>query len=200
MTKFSRIVVLVAGLISVFAAIAGAAGATTWSNTGDTTFTATSGPITLTSGGVSLTCSGGTLTGRAGTSFIGSVWTSAATGAVRFAPCRLGLLSTEVDCSVRFDANNVVNGFVTGSMTITAGGCAVIGTSCEISGMVAETYKNATSAAKGVLTIAGGASFTVSGSGCPLPSPTSASTIVFTITSATGGPTPNNGPIINRTP
>lgn len=199
MSRFSRVVVLVVGAMSVFSATASAAGAVTWTNTGDTQFTATTGQTRWNAGGVTLACDGGTATGMVGSSpFVGTIWTSAITGNMVFKPCRLGLLTgLSVDCSYTADLVNIVSGSATGTLSIT---CVVSLTTCTISGTVSAMYRNATSTTRGVLTIPAGASVTATGAGCPLPGPATMSLIVFTITTATGGPAPHNGPIFNKSP
>src|ERR1700712_4869417 len=63
MSKIMRIAVLAMSLVSLFAVMSSAAGAVTWTNTGQTPFTATAGSGTLSSTGVILDCGGGDASG-----------------------------------------------------------------------------------------------------------------------------------------
>src|SRR4051812_45341566 len=65
MSKIARFAVLVAALMSLFAVMSSAAGAVTWENAGNTSFTATAGAHTLAGTGIVLACAGATATGTA---------------------------------------------------------------------------------------------------------------------------------------
>jgi hypothetical protein len=90
MSKFSRIVVLVTALASLFAVMSSTAGATTFTNTGGTSFHATGGAGTLTATrhpgvGSNFTCLASTWTGT----LPAGVFTSV-TGTATYTPCSLG--------------------------------------------------------------------------------------------------------------
>jgi hypothetical protein len=98
MSKFSRIVVLVTALASLFAVMSSTAGATTFRNTGGTTIHATGGAGTLTATrhpgtGSNLTCTSSTATG----SIPLGVFTSV-TGDVTFGGCLLTGNPAAVSC------------------------------------------------------------------------------------------------------
>jgi hypothetical protein len=164
MSKFSRLIVLVVGLMSVFAAMAGAAGASTWHNTGGNAFTASGGAGTLSvTGRATLVCTGSTATGTAGTSSAGPTWTGAITGGVvTFSGCVLGGVPTTVRCNYSLNATTYTPGTdtVSGDAVIPTGATGTVPNGCDvrqggvticgIDGVITGgTYANAT----GVLTI-----------------------------------------------
>ena len=88
MSKIMRIAVLAMSLVSLFAVMSSAAGAVTWTNTGQTSFTATTGAGTLGSTGTSLNCATASATGATRTPVSG-VGAAIAAGTITFASCRL---------------------------------------------------------------------------------------------------------------
>lgn len=188
MSKVTRLVVLVVGLMSVFAAAAGAASATSWSASGDTTFTATTGPRTLTANGVSLTCTSATMTGATtGASNPGPIWTNFATGGITYNGCTWGGgFPIVVVCSYSLTAQayNATTGVTTSSIRMNCtqtGGCTIAGT---INGV---TYRNPPAAGK--LTFPASNTLVVGGAGCLLGTgPASMTAQTFDVISGTGGP------------
>ena len=67
MSRFTRVVVLVAALMSVAGVGASAAEAITWDNSGATAFTATGGAVTYTGTDLTFPCTNTTTTGTAPT-------------------------------------------------------------------------------------------------------------------------------------
>ena len=116
MSKLSRVIVLVVGLMSVFAALAGAASATTWTNAGDTAFTATTGPSTLSSGSATLSCTSGSATGTATTPQVSTTYT--VSGNLTYSSCRLGLLTTTVSCTYALTGNSISAGVTSGTVAV----------------------------------------------------------------------------------
>jgi hypothetical protein len=76
--------------VSLVAMLASTAGAATWTNTSDTSFTATGGNVTLAVGANNLTCGSATATGNAPMSVAASPATAVlATGTILFQGCVL---------------------------------------------------------------------------------------------------------------
>jgi hypothetical protein len=184
MSKFSRVVVLVVGLMSVFAAMAGAASASTWHNTGDTAFTATTGPGTLTANGTTLICTGATATGTAPASAAGPTYP--VSGTVNYTGCRLGILSVSVSCTYTLTGASLSGSVTTGSISVN---CTVTG-GCTVTGTIAgATYTNAATGVRGRLAYPASNSLVVGGAGCILGSGSASLTAAtYTVTSGTGGP------------
>ena len=160
MSKFTRVVVLVVGLMTVFAAMAGAASATTWRNTGSTLFTATTGPGTLSAAGVSLSCTSGSATGTAPATEAGPNYT--VTGTLNYPSCRLPpFLTTSVSCTYTLTGvPPVTSGVTAGSVLVN---CRESAAGCTITGTVPGTYRNATGTTAGVLSVRGSTGLTSSG-------------------------------------
>lgn len=214
MSKFSRVVVLVVGLMSVFAAMAGAAGAATWGNSAGTTFTATAGASTLSTTSATLSCNSSGATGSTGASTTNATWTGAASGSVNwgFAPapagsaCLIGGTNYTVSCSYSLNATShspvtdpspgTDGATTTGSVVVN---CTVnLGTSgtgiqaCTITGTISGgVYTNGTSGGAGRLTVpavtAASGALRVGQAGCPLGNGVSGAFtgLVYTTTSAT---------------
>ena len=198
MGKSSRVIVLVVGLLSVFAALTGAASATTWTNSGDTAFTATTGAGTLTAGsGGMLTCTSGSATGTATTPQVSATYR--VSGTLTYPSCRLLFLTTTVTCTYTLTGSSLTAGVTTGTVTVI---CTDSVAGCRIAGTVSGRYTNATTTAAGHLDVNGSSGLTssgciLSGAAFVLPNPK-----VFTVTNGTGGTHPafRFGPILNRTP
>ena len=120
MSKFSRIVVLVTALASLFAVMSPTAGAVTFTNTGGTVFHATGvgGTLGVTgSGGTNnISCTASTMSGTVAT----GVFTSM-TGTITFNPCSLAGTPSDVNCSFAFTP--LV--FTAGSPAVTSGNASV---------------------------------------------------------------------------
>jgi hypothetical protein len=116
MSKFSRIVVLVTALASLFAVLSSTAGAVTFTNTGGTSFHGTGGAGTLSvtgSGGTNnLSCTSGTATGT----IPAGVFTTV-TGTATLSPCSLSGTATHVNCSFTL----VPTVFSAGAPAVTSG-------------------------------------------------------------------------------
>ena len=204
MSKFTRIVVLVTALTSLFGALSATAGAVTWHNTGNTAFTAHGGAGTLSSTGVNLTCVTSTATGSAPASVVGTTYTM--TKRATYDGCRLAGITSQMHC--HFTATGTPFHLSTPRMTtnilhidcvVNAQGIPV----CKVEGQTSGSYANPSGATAGRFSIP--ASNTVrttnpaSGT-CPLGNGDTASLTAqtHTVTNGTGG-TGTLGPIINRT-
>jgi hypothetical protein len=174
MSKFSRIVVLVTALASLFAVMSSTAGATTFTNTGGTSFHATGGPGTL-----AVTGSGGTnnlsCTASTGTGTVAAGTFTSVTGSVTFNPCSLSGTATDVNCTYTL----VPTVFNAGSPAVTNGTATVACTAslttgtalCTINGTTPGHYTNPVLASStvGKLTLTASSSLTVTnnaGSSC----------------------------------
>jgi hypothetical protein len=197
MSRFSRVLVLVVGLMTVFAAMAGAASATTWTNSGDTAFTATSGPGTLTAGGPSaFACTGGTATGVAPSTELGPTYL--VTGDITFSPCRVLLSNVVITCSYTLTGlPPVTGGVTTANLTVNCTDSLLL---CRITGSIPGKYTNATTTASGFLTVNGSTGLNISAcftNGAAVLSP---NPYKFTVSSGVGGTHPANrfGPILGQ--
>jgi hypothetical protein len=141
MSKIMRIAVLAMSLVSLFAMLASAAGAATWQNTGDTSFTATAGPGTLNVGSNALTCGSSTATGNAPMSVPDTGSPDVlATGTIAFNACQLVGITASVNCTYALTANTYAFPTVTGDADVT---CSVVQVGrgvCHIEGRTSGNY------------------------------------------------------------
>jgi hypothetical protein len=203
MSKITRVVVLVAALVSVFGAMSSAAGAHTWTNTGSTNFTADGVAGTLSVGSNNLACSGSNATGVAGTSFVGGNWT-AVHGLATFTGCSLAGVPLTVPCTYDLTAFSVTSGVTTGAADVT---CRATTSSsaelCHISGSTPAHYTNPVGTTKGKLTLTASNTLLVTnpaGGTCLLGNNVTGSLTeqTFSITTGTGAGT--LGPVISTAP
>jgi len=203
MSRIARFAVLVAALMSLFAVLSSTAGAVTWSNDGDTAFTATAGPGTLSSTSQFLVCSGGDAVG--GTTNGSGVNAPIVHATITFTGCSLsGQTNFHVECGVTLTAVSqttvaprVTSGNADATCSVYFAGVKV----CHLEGGVAGTYTNPTAPSTfgRLVTNTGGSLRTTNGaSNCPLGSGDLAhlSPLTFSVTAGTGGPTPHLGPSI----
>jgi hypothetical protein len=206
MSKLMRITVLVVSLMSLLGVMSSSAGAVTWTNDGDTSFTATGGPGTLSGGGLSLVCSSAHATGMTGTApFAGTIW-DAATGEATFNNCSIAGISTAVNCTYTLTAQTwsagppaVTSGNIDATCNVTQGGTKI----CHVEGQTAGHYTNPTATSFGtlVLTESNTLKTTNATGSCPLGNNTNVtlSQQDFKLENAAGGPGPlHTGPIITR--
>lgn len=208
MSRYVRLVVAAAALLSLFAIASSTAGAVTWHNSGDTTFTATSGPTTLTATGINLTCSGSSFSGKTGTSpFTGIVWT-AASGTGAFTNCvALGIRAT-TSCTFAVTGTSWTAGppaVMGGSADVTCTSYVGGSLNCITEGTTPGTYTNPTASTvgSGIAPESNSLKMTNGASACMLGHNVQATITAtpLTITAASGGPSaPHTGPIVTRTP
>jgi hypothetical protein len=206
-----RILMLVAGIVTVFTSLAGASQASTWQNTGDTAFTATSSGGSLSTAAGTFVCTGATMTGTAGASSPGPAWTGAVSGAITFSPCRIGGTTYLLICSgYRLDAlayNRATD--VVSSIVVFTSACSYrvgspTGTEiCRLTGSFTATYVNpAATSTRGRLTTGTSNLTAVNGAGgsCLFGNGVSVllSQTVFTVSAGSGGPTPHLGPNVRQ--
>jgi hypothetical protein len=173
MGKFARCIVLVAALLSSFAALSSVASAVTWHNTGDSAFTATGGAGTLSSTAVTLGCAGSDASGTVpATPFVGT--TLAIQGTINFTGCTLSGQSTGFSCSFTLTGTAWDSGtpaVTTGSLDATCDITLVGFNICHIDASVSAKFQNAimTNPSK-LLTLTAGVTMTRGSSGlsCPL--------------------------------
>jgi hypothetical protein len=145
MSRIARFAVLVAALTSLFAVMSSAAGAVTWTNTGNTTVHATGIGGTLHGPGGPVACTGATATGTAPA---GGGSTYSVTGNVTFQPCLLAGQNTFVSCSYTLTATShtggVFGGTTNGDLDVTCDAKLTAGSVglCHISGVTTEHYVN----------------------------------------------------------
>jgi hypothetical protein len=201
MSRISRVVVLVAALMSVFAVVSSSAGAvSTWKSTNTTAFTADGTAGSLSGNGKTLSCTGSTATGAVSAlDFTGAVWTNAVHGNVTFSGCVLAGTPYAVTCTYSLTATSISGTQVGGTVGLNSpDGCtATVGgvSACRIEGAIPGTYDNPPDAK---LTIPAASLTVTNGTGttCPLISGTSG---VGSLTAQTFTITGANAPTISGT-
>jgi hypothetical protein len=198
MHKVTRVVVLIVGMMSMLGAVAGVAGASSWTNSGFTSFTATTGPGSLTAGGQTLSCAGATATGTAPAREPGPDYTI--TGSISYPNCRLGFLTVSISCAYIFTGGAPVTAGVTaGTTDVVCRDEQRLG--CRITGTVPTRYANATGRTgvnAGRFDINGSSGLNsagciLSGAATLLPNPD-----VFLVTGGSGGSSGFRGPILSQ--
>jgi hypothetical protein len=203
MSKLIRMVLLAASLMSVLGAMSAAAGAVTWTSTGDTSFTATAGASTLSVTGVALVWTGAHMTGTTGPSpFVGAIW-PALSGTWSITGFRIGLSRVTMDCRWQLTALSQLGGATNGTVDLA---CSEYGEGrefCRIEGQTAGTYVNP-AGGFGTMTLTHASSLRTTdgadntcflGAGEAI----TVTTIPFRLTSATGGASsPHTGPVFSR--
>lgn len=198
MSKIIRVVVLTTALLAALAS-ASTAGAVTWENSGDTAFTATGGATTLHFENVHIPCTGSTTTATTGTSpFTGTTW-AGITGTVNYSHCTLSGQNLNLECSYTATLSSQ-SGLVSSGVLDTECSLYTFGAKiCGYDGTIPVTYTNPNSG-PGSLTLHHA---TLAGTNGPVGTcpykPFTSTQQTWTITAATGGPSPHNGPIVTRT-
>lgn len=196
----SRILRIAALTVALMAALASTAGAVTWENSGDTSFTAT-GPATtfhFNGGAVHLPCSSAAVSGTAATGPVtGATWANAASLTVSYPHCTLAGTPYNIQCSASESFDSQTGGVSSGTLATTCD-INVFGTKvCGAAGTIANTYTNPSGGTPGRFTLSQTA-LTVSNGPvgtCPLgPAAGQLTHQTFTVNSGTGGP------VITRTP
>lgn len=205
MSRIARFAVLVAASLSLVAALASTASAVTWTNTGNTTYTASIGAGTLSSTGSTFVCNSGTMTATVATGpFVGLTW-AAETGTATFNGCAGGV-NLGIDCAFTATAYGwtSLTPAVTHAIADTTCGVYSFGAKvCVIQGTLNSAATNPNGGTVGTVTsqTGGGLRTTNADSGtCPLGNGDVAhlSVMKATITNGTGG-SGSGGPIITRT-
>jgi hypothetical protein len=188
MSKIMRVVVLTTALLAVLAS-ASTAGAVTWHSTGDTAFTATSGPTTLHFDTVHMSCTGATTTATTSASpFVGATY-AAATGTLTWPHCTLAGVAHVLECSYTETLSSQTGGLSHGVLDASCGLYAFGTKLCGYDGTIPVTYTNPTSGVAGSVTL-GQASLPGSNppsGNCPY-KPFQPTDQTLTVTSGTGGP------------
>jgi hypothetical protein len=204
MGKRARLLVLLVAAAAAFTATASSADAVTWHNTGDTAFTATSGASTRTVTGLNLNCNTALLNASASSS--PSVLGWMILGSMVFGGCSGGGISSSVSCSGTFTPSSQSGSVSSGTSDLR---CSVIqfgAEVCILEGQVVSSYTNPVSPStfgklafphNNTLRTTNGAAGTCFFTANHIVTSTAQ---VFTITSATGGPSPHLGPVYTRTP
>jgi hypothetical protein len=156
MSKIARLAVLVAALASLFAVLSSTAGATTFTNSGATSFHGRGFDVRLdvtngAGGSSGLTCDGVDMTGNV----TSGVFTTIA-GTITFAPCVLVGLHTKWVCPYTLTPASFAAGVMTGTAAVncvttlaTGPGTAL----CNITGSTTVRYTNPTGSTAGRLTL-----------------------------------------------
>jgi hypothetical protein len=142
MSKITRIAVLVISLVSLFGVLSSAAGAVTWTNTGQTRFTATAGAGTLTGGATNLTCSSADGAGTAPTSAAGAV-ADVAHFTLIFTGCSLAGQSATEHCTATVTALTFISpGMTYYDIDLLCTVYQLGQKTCQIEGSTPGTYTN----------------------------------------------------------
>jgi hypothetical protein len=157
MSKISRVVVLVAALMSMFGVLASSAGAVTWKSSSTTTFTADGGPFSISGNGKTLSCTGSTATSAVtALDFTGAVWTNAIHGHITSTACTLAGVPWTWSCTYSYNAATITGHAVNGTLNLNApNGCTAnfSGIVCRIEGTAGATYHNPETGADARLTV-----------------------------------------------
>jgi hypothetical protein len=186
---------------AVVAAMASNASAITWSNSGDTAFTAT-GPATtfhFNSGAVHFPCSSAAVSGTAGTGPVsGATWTNAASLTISYPHCTLAGTPYNIQCSASESFDNQTGGVSSGTLATTCDINVFSTKVCGAAGTIANTYTNPSGSTPGRFTLSQTALTLSNGpvGSCPFGTGATGQLThqTFTVNSGTGGP------VINRTP
>jgi hypothetical protein len=201
MSRISRVVVLVAALMSMCAVLSSSAGAvSTWKSTNTTAFTADGGPLSLSGNGKTLSCTGATATGAAtALDFTGATWNNAIHINITLHVCILAGTPYAVTCTFTIHFQIIIGITIGGTGDLNApNGCtATVGgvSACRVEGQAPASYDNPPDAK---LTIPAASLTVTNGTGttCPLITGTSGTGALtaqtFTITGA-------NAPTISGT-
>jgi hypothetical protein len=200
MSRISRVVVLVAALMSMFGVLSSTAGAVTWDVSGPEVFTAHGGPGSLSGAGKTLSFTGATATAAVtATMFTGATF-PVIHGGIVLSGATIAGTPYAVSCTYGFTATGQTGTTVSGTLDLIApNGCdATVGgvPSCRIEGTTPGIYHNPEAGAEARLTLPASSTLvtTNSTSACPLGNGTTVSltALSFTVTGA--------GPTITRTP
>jgi hypothetical protein len=208
MSKILRLAVMLSALTSAAAAMASAAGAVTWHNTGDTAFTASGGAVaTFSVTGVSLRCTGTDMTGTSPSASATGPSYTVANGTLTFTSCTLSGLPSTLDCAYSVALGTApVNHVFSGALDLTCEVSMVGMDVCRVEGSTPATYRNPETGLAAQLTLPTSTTLrTTDGAdlACPLTpgEPLHLVSQPFLITSATGGSmSPHTGPTVVRTP
>lgn len=212
MSKHARLFLLCGGILAIVAMLASTASASSWTNSGDTAFSATSGAATISTAAATMSCTGSVLTASAGLADPGPVWVAFADGFVRFSLCRIGGTPVTFACFFQLNATGqraVGPPKVTDvDIVIAPQGCsgAVAGVViCTMDGTIrAGTYTDPAGAANGRLDWPANRALTVHDVGragsCPFGNNVAANmpALSFPLTVGRGGPAPNQGPRLSQ--
>jgi hypothetical protein len=192
MSKIMRIAVLAVSLVSLFGVLSSAAGATTWTNSSDTNFTATSAGSVLSVGAVSLNCTGAasTATGSAAMATPG-VSPVIVSGTMVSPSCRAAGQHATEDCVYGDTGVSIVSGVTTMTEDYTCDVYQLSRASCHLQGEMTVTYTNP--APRGLFARSHSSTVRVfdgTGGRCPLGTNVAGTLtpVNFTVTSGTGGP------------
>lgn len=184
---------------AVVAAMASNASAVTWSNSGDTTFTAT-GPSTtfhFNNGAVHQPCTSAAVSGTAATGPVsGATWANAASLTVSYSHCTLTGINYNIQCSASESFDDQTGGVSSGTLA-TACDISVFGEKvCGMSGTIPNTYTNPSGSTPGRFTLSQTTLALSNGptGTCPYGTSGTFTHQTWTVNSGTGGP------VINRTP
>lgn len=166
MSNTTRLVVLVTALASLFAVLSSTAGATTFTNSGATSFTATAGHgsllVTGTPNANTLTCRHATASGSVASGTFTQI-----VGAATFTNCTLIGLHVEVGCNYVLTPTTFVAPVTTVSVSlncVTRLATSPFTALCNITGPTPGTYNNPSFPTPGRLTLASSNSLLVSNS------------------------------------
>lgn len=197
MPRTARLIVILVALCAALTPTA--AKAVTWHNSGDTAFTATSGPTTFgTIGTAGLPCGGIDLTGTvAATPTTAATW-SAFSGTLTTTACSFSGIATPVHCTYIFTASTQAGSVTGGTFDETCGVFQFAARICTLEASLAAHYANP-SGSGGRFTVTSGTVRATAGVGsCPVTEIVQHQ-LGFTVASASGGPAPHTGPVITRT-
>jgi hypothetical protein len=184
---------------AVVAAMASSASAVTWSNSGDTSFSA-AGPATtfhFNAGAVHTPCTDVSVSGSIGAGpFTGATWTNAGTLTATYSHCTLTGQNFTVHCTASESFDGQVGGLASGTLATSCDVTFATTKVCGITATIPNTYSNPSGGATGSFTL-GQTALTLSNGPvgtCPFGTSATLTHQTWTVNSGTGGP------VITRTP
>jgi hypothetical protein len=197
MSRFTRIVMLVMAITSLFAVMSSSAGAVTWTNTGATAVHATGAGLRLHVGASAFSCTASTLTGTAP---LHGATSYAVSGTILFTPCTLlgqpALMACTSTLTAITHVGGVFGGLTTSNLDLNCNFALEAAPTtflCHLTGATPGSYTNpAAAGGTGTLTLhtSVGALVMTNGSGGNCPFGTAASTLTHTTFITTAANTP----------
>lgn len=203
MRRILLVVAYAVALFSAVGAVASTAGAVTWHNSGDTAFTATSGPVTFTQTNVPFVCLTSDTSGTLGAGPFSGL-TLSITLTSTYTGCTLVGVPGPAECTRTFTATSEpTTGVFAGTLDSTCRQYEFGLLLCVFEGAVHATYLNPSGATAGRFTLPTGPGLRNTGAmTCPWGNnePIHFVEQTLLVSNATGGPSPHLGPTLKRTP
>jgi hypothetical protein len=191
MSKITRITVLAMSLMSLFAVTSSAAGAVTWTNTGQTAFTATAGTVSYSVTATALACSSADASGTTTTPASG-IGAAIVSGTIKTTGCRVAIGDLPWHCTYTLTGSTFIAGVTNGNADLTCGIFLSGREACHIEGRTPANYTNGAGGSAGILALPHSSTLIITdgngGGSCPVGSNErlTLAPVTFRVTSGTG--------------